>query len=74
MLHYNTTGDFTSILLISVNVGNSLLVAHPIANAWLQTISLIIGILAGLVLIIDHCLKIHWKLKQRQKDRDEKDN
>jgi hypothetical protein len=68
MQHHPTiTGDLTGIFLMAGNWTSLYLSVHPIATDWLQLLGLLFGVIASIVVIVDHCMKITWKVKQYKK-------
>lgn len=68
---HSVGGDFTGIFLIAGNWTSVILSIHPLATEWLQIFGLAFGVIASLVVIVDHIMKIHWKVKQARKLRKE---
>jgi len=68
---HSISGDFTGIFLIAGNWTSVILSIHPMATEWLQIFGLAFGVIASLVVIVDHIMKIHWKVKQTRKLRKE---
>lgn len=64
-------GDMSSIFLIALNWMPIVLNSHPLANDILQGAALVLGGLASLAVIVDHGMKIHWKIKQIRKPKKE---
>jgi hypothetical protein len=64
---HSISGDMTGLFLIATNWTSLLLSIHPIATEWLQILGLAFGVIASLVVVVDHCMKIHWKWKQYRK-------
>lgn len=71
--HHGLTGDYTTIGLLLVSNSPMILSMAGTANEVLQVVALGSGILASVVVFIDHTLKIHWKIKQRRNEKREKD-
>jgi hypothetical protein len=69
--HVGTGADFASIFLVATSNLPMFLSAFPHAMQWLQVVGCVMGVLASGYVIVDHHLKIRWKLREARREREE---
>lgn len=70
MYNGGVRSDVNEILLMGGSWAPLLAINFSHLNEWLASLGLCMAILASFFAVIDHGMKIHWKLKQKRKAKD----
>lgn len=68
-MQHGVKGDISGILYLAINSSTSLMLHGDGSGEAMQSVAIFMGILGSIVVILDHSMKIHWKIKQYKKEK-----